>query len=79
MRARVSVFQMTPDELDAGVEYGRGTIDKRLGGPFGLARDSVSRDLRGWSRSSSLAKRPTFLGIRLDRALAPRPLRSRHR
>lgn len=26
MHARVSVFQMTPDELDAGVEYGRGTI-----------------------------------------------------
>ena len=26
MHARVSVFQMAPDELDAGVEYGRGTI-----------------------------------------------------
>jgi heme-degrading monooxygenase HmoA len=30
MHARVSVFQMTPDELDAGVEYGRGTIDKMM-------------------------------------------------
>ena len=26
MHARVSVFQMAPDEVDAGVEYGRGTI-----------------------------------------------------
>lgn len=26
MHARVSVFQVTPDELDAFVEYGRGTI-----------------------------------------------------
>jgi len=26
MYARVSVFQMTPDEVDAGMEYGRGTI-----------------------------------------------------
>ena len=26
MHALVSVFQMTPDELDAGVEYGRGTM-----------------------------------------------------
>src|SRR3990170_3640612 len=26
MYARVSIFQMTPDDVDAGVEYGRGTI-----------------------------------------------------
>ena len=26
MHARVSVFQMKPGEVDAGVEYGRGTI-----------------------------------------------------
>jgi heme-degrading monooxygenase HmoA len=28
MHARVSVFQMTPDEVDAGLEYGRGTISQ---------------------------------------------------
>lgn len=26
MHARVSVFQMAPDEVDSGVEFGRGTI-----------------------------------------------------
>lgn len=30
MHARVSVFQMTPDELDAGVEYERGTIAEMM-------------------------------------------------
>ncbi len=30
MHARVSVFQMTPDEVDAGVEYGRGTMPQMM-------------------------------------------------
>jgi len=30
MHARVSVFQMTPDTIDAGVEYGRGTIPSMM-------------------------------------------------
>jgi heme-degrading monooxygenase HmoA len=28
MHARVGVFQMTPDEVDAGVEYGRETLSE---------------------------------------------------
>lgn len=30
MHARVSVFRMRPDETDAGVEYGRGTIPQMM-------------------------------------------------
>jgi len=30
MHARVSVFQMTPDDVDAGIEYGRGTVPQMM-------------------------------------------------
>ncbi len=30
MHARVSVFQMAPDDVDAGIEYGRGTLTQMM-------------------------------------------------